>query len=111
MGVVSVSPFCSSAALLWLAPQLHCTDTCARLLCLRLLCLRLRVLPLLLLLLSQERPDNMPVGLVPGVLKRAVGRALGYVSTRSQWLIGRVSRTRLVANRWPGIMRLHGTGL
>jgi len=62
-------------------------------------------------LVLQERPDNLPVGLVPGVLKRVVGKALGYVSTRSQWLIGRVSRTRLVANRWPGLARLHGTGL
>jgi hypothetical protein len=62
-------------------------------------------------LVLQERPDNLPVGLVPGMLKRAVGTALGYVSTRSQWLIGRVSRTRLVANRLPGLARLHGTGL
>lgn len=62
-------------------------------------------------LVLQERPDNLPVGLVPGVLKRFVGRALGYVSTRSQWLIGRVSRTRLVAHRWPSLARLHGTGL
>jgi hypothetical protein len=62
-------------------------------------------------LVLQERPDNLPVGLVPGMLKRAVGTALGYVSTRSQWLIGRVSRTRLVGNRWPSLARLHGTGL
>jgi hypothetical protein len=62
-------------------------------------------------LVLQERPDNLPVGLVPGVLKRAVGKALGYVSTRSQWLIGRVSRTRVAANWWPSLARLHGTGL
>ncbi|KAF8061404.1 hypothetical protein HT031_004495 [Scenedesmus sp. PABB004] len=62
-------------------------------------------------LLLQERPDNLPVGLVPAALKRAVGRALGYVSTRSQWVIGRVSASRLVAARWPGLQRLHGTGL
>lgn len=62
-------------------------------------------------LILQERPDNLPVGLVPGVLKRAVGTALGYVSTSSQWLIGRASRTRLVANYWPSLARLHGTGL
>jgi hypothetical protein len=62
-------------------------------------------------LLLQERPDNLPVGLVPGALKRGLGRVLGYVSTRSQWLIGKVSGTRLVANRWPGLAQLYGTGL
>lgn len=62
-------------------------------------------------LVLQERPDNLPVGLVPGMLKRAVGTALGYVSTNSQWLIGRASRTRVVANWWPSLARLHGTGL
>lgn len=62
-------------------------------------------------LLLQERPDNLPVGLVPGGLKRAVGNALGWVSTRSQWLIGRLSATRIIASNWPGLLRLHGTGL
>jgi hypothetical protein len=62
-------------------------------------------------LVLQERPDNLPVGWVPGALKRAVGKALGYVSTRSQWLIGKVARSRLVAPRWPGLAQLHGTGL
>ncbi|WIA34939.1 hypothetical protein OEZ86_013220 [Tetradesmus obliquus] len=62
-------------------------------------------------LLLQERPDNLPVGLVPGALKRGLGRLLGYASTRSQWLIGRLTNTRLLAGRWPGLAQLYGTGL